>query len=489
MAPSEALERLQEVKHLVVLMMENRSFDHMLGYLKLNGVAVDGLTGNETNPDDAGRPVKVFEFPPDFTAFHKLGEPLDESLDPRHDPDDVADQLAGGNQGFLKNFIAKKSPKQHRHLPMGYFTDKHLPVYDYLARTFSVCDAWHSSIPGDTMPNRCYSIAGEQGPSVADKLGIFEDVVGSTVWPQLKDLPIYDLAAFTRQLDDSQWRWYSHDPATLRSVDSRYRKLFDLHKDNFAYFNKKAISLETQAAEVLLVGGSFLDDAANGKLRDVSWIDPNFIDLRTFDSTGDDDHPPSDVHAGQQLVLNLFESLVNSPQWADTVLVITYDEHGGFFDHVIPPNVAAGDGGKYATYGVRVPTLVIGPRVENGVCNTFFDHTSLIATILHRFAKNPDHAIAAMPPRVQSAAHIGSCLLEQPRTDVGPSDLAAPIAELHKKVNAWNLLAEATRHAQPNAPSPAPDGAGHPLIPHDFQADFLKFALTMRRLGLPAGRP
>jgi phospholipase C len=493
MAANDDLARLDGVDHVVVLMMENRSFDHMLGYLQMAGMDVNGLTGTETNPDDTGKPVKVFEFPPDFTAFHKPGEPLDESLDPCHDPDDVAEQIANRNKGFVKNFIAKKNPPpEHRNLPMGYFTATHLPVYDYLAHTFCVCDSWHSSIPGDTMPNRCYSIAGEEGPSVVGKLDIFSHLVGSAVWSELESIPIYDLKAFTGHLDDSQWRWYSHDPATLRAVDGEYRRLFHRRKDNFAYFSKKTVSLELEAAEVLFVGGSFLDDAANGTLRDVSWIDPNFIDLQIFDPTGDDDHPPSDIHAGQGLVLDLFEALVNSPQWNETVLVITYDEHGGFHDHVHPPRVPKADRGKYRpyeTYGVRVPALVIGPRVQKHPCSTFFDHTSLINTILRRFAKDPDRALGAMPHRVRSAQHIGSCLLDEPRTDVGPADLAKPIADLHQKLRGWKHQAAALRHAQPNARSLSPDGAGHPLVMHEFQENFLKLALTMRHLGLPSGRP
>lgn len=94
-----------------------------------------------------------------------------------------------------------------------------------------------------------------------------------------------------------------------------------------------------------------------------------------------------------------------------------------------------------------------------------------------------------MPHRVQTAQHIGSCLLDEPRTDVGPADLAKPIADLHKQVRAWKHKAAALRHAQPNARSLSPDGAGHPLVLHEFQENFLKFALTMRHLGHPPGRP
>ena len=94
-----------------------------------------------------------------------------------------------------------------------------------------------------------------------------------------------------------------------------------------------------------------------------------------------------------------------------------------------------------------------------------------------------------MPPRVRTAEHLGACLLDEPRTGVGPADLAKPIADLHEQVGAWKHQAAALRRAQPGARSLSPDGAGHPLVPHDFQEQFLKFALTMRHLGQPPGRP
>jgi len=161
---------------------------------------------------------------------------------------------------------------------------------------------------------------------------------------------------------------------------------------------------------------SFLERAAAHDLPAVSWIDPNFYDL-TFGPTGsNDDHPPSDLRAGQKLVLQLFDALARSELWEKTLLVITYDEHGGFFDHV-PPPAAAADRPGMDRYGPRVPALVISPwAAPKSVSNTVFDHTSIIKTILKRFCANAQGEIPDMGARVNAAHHLGELLTEtQPR--------------------------------------------------------------------------
>ena len=169
------------------------------------------------------------------------------------------------------------------------------------------------------------------------------------------------------------------------------------------------------------------------------------------------------------------------------MLVIVYDEHGGFYDHEPPPTVT--DDSGYSTLGVRVPALVIGPRVKQVVSHEVFQHTSLIKTILTRFAPDPAQAIAQMPPRVASSRHLGVVLEDKPRTDIPPPD------DARKAIEDWRTAAREQRRADPQAapqtaaPSPAPDGAGQPLRLHDFQEEFLKFALAMRHAGLPPGQP
>jgi len=494
----EALRRLQGIKHIVVLMMENRSFDQMLGFLQNEGLDVDGIAGAKPNFDKKnkkGNEYKPFEWGPGETAppippGHKA-----KILDPCHSPSCVANQLSDENGGFVRNFANTRKDENgeeiklepsYLRVPMGHFGPSHLPVYRHLAHNFCVCDRWHSSIPGDTWPNRLYSLAGRDGPSIGHKPGLLgellKDVKGLPGIGAIAGAPIFEVEAFTRQLHDSQWRWYSHDPATLRAADGYYRDLRHIKRDNFAYFNRKKVSWETEGAEAAIVThDSFLDDAAKGELRDVSWIDPNFIDLSISDPSSNDDHPPSDVKAGQALVLEIYEALASSPNWEDTVLVIVYDEHGGFYDHVSPPPV--NDRSGYKTLGVRVPALVVGPRVSNFVCHETLEHTSLIATILRRFAANPEHAIAAMPERVQRAPHLGMVLEAEPRTDLEPRD------QLHEEMSAWRRAARRERRAGDGKPSSSFDGAGHPLDLHDFQEEFARFALAMRDAGLPPGQP
>jgi phospholipase C len=329
-------------------------------------------------------------------------------------------------------------------------------------------------------------LAGREGPSIGHKPGLLgeliKDIKGLPLVGGLAGAPIFEVEAFTRRLQDSQWRWYSHDPATLRAADGHYRDFSHIKRDNFAYFNRKKVSLQTEAGEAAIVtDDSFLDDAAKGELRDVSWIDPNFIDLSVLDPNSNDDHPPSDVKAGQALVLELYEALASSPAWEDTVLVVVYDEHGGFYDHVAPP--AVDDGSGYPTLGVRVPALVVGPRVRKLVCHETFEHTSLIATILRRFAASPEQALRAMPERVRSAPHLGMLLEDEPRKDIGPR------ADLHAEMTEWRVKARADRRGANGSVSAATDGAGHSFELHDFQEEFAKFALAMRDAGLPPGQP
>jgi phospholipase C len=477
----EASESLEQIKHIVVLMMENRSFDQMLGYLKKDGMPdVNGLEGNEFNLGPGGGRHRARPYKPEETVFP------DKNLDPCHSKTCVAEQLKDGNGGFVKNFVkTRKSPisdDQHG-IVMRHYTGQHLPTYDHLAREYCVCDAWHASVPGDTWPNRLYAMTGGEPESAMPS---FLRKVFGEVPPlrALKNLPLYNGKAFTRHLQDAQWRWYSHDPGTLRAADGAYRKPTDLKHDNFTFFDRKRVSFATEAAESLLVArDSFLDDAAKGELRDVSWIDPNFIDLSVLDPNSNDDHPPSDVKAGQALVLEVYEALRRSPNWEDTLLVITYDEHGGFYDHVAPPPID--DGGPYRTLGVRVPAIVVGPRVKKFVCHEVFDHTTLIRTILNRFAPDPDKAARSMGKRVAGAKDLSTVLKDK------PSAKTTAATSAREAVDNWRVDALKQRRAKPGGgASGAPDGAGQELELHDFQEEFVGFVVAMRKgAKLPSGQP
>src|SRR5947209_8245771 len=231
MADDQALARLEQINHIVVVMMENRSFDHMLGYLALDGGIddVEGLAspGVKANPAPKGDPIAPTPLDADAHDIQRPGEALSKNLDPDHSEAGVKVQLGDprdGNypmDGFVTQFVNTRSPEIDQKLwmvPMGYYTAKDVPTYDFLARNFCVCDHWHSSIPGNTWPNRLYSLAGTTSElGHADFIERLKQI--PHVVPPLGNAPIYDVEAFTRQLDDSQWRWYSHDPATLRAAD------------------------------------------------------------------------------------------------------------------------------------------------------------------------------------------------------------------------------------------------------------------------------
>jgi phospholipase C len=440
--PGGPNDNLEKIDHIVVLMMENRSFDHMLGYLKLEGAnpevngleaAMSNMHGNNSYPVHH-LPTTVFEH------------------DPGHQGDAVAEQLSKNNGGFVDNYVSihKKDPPG---LIMGYHNASAVPVYDHLVRNFCVCDSWFCSVPGATWPNRLYSLTG-QSPSKDNKR-----------------VPIYDYPSFVRHLDSANvsWRWYAHDMATLRLIDGRYRVG---RGSNFFWFDRRT----------LLNKITFLDHAASGDLASVSWIDPNFVDYSvTGPRESNDDHPPSDVMAGQDLALKLYNAVVNSPAWPKTLLVFVYDEHGGFYDHVQPEN-AADDKPTFRSYGARVPAIIVSPWVERGkVSHKVFDHTSIIKTMLLRFCRRPDGTIPDMGARVNNAEQLGTLLtLDTPRE---PTPVAA-YQHLIERVAQWRaegFKQRTMRQSRGRAPVQREVT--------EFQKGIEEARKRLRKEGLPEGQP
>jgi phospholipase C len=431
----QALKNLAKIDHIVVLMMENRSFDHMLGFLTVDEkrTDVEGLTGSESNEVD-GRRSKVH--PATLTTLVK-------AQDPRHGHVDVEQQIAGGTMsGFAKNYWAtRKQPPFPHDTPgtvMAYHTARQLPVYAFLAEQFCVCDHWFCSLPGETMPNRCYAVAGTSG-------GRLE---------ALNPPRPYNLSSFVRHLDKSKtsWRWYSHDYVPmLWIIDPVGGKSQPIP----AYFDRKDI----------LGHRSFLERAAAGDLPAVSWIDPNFADLTFGPAGSNDDHPPSDLHAGQKLVLQLIDAVMQGPAWNKTMIVITYDEHGGFYDHV-PPPACEDDTPALRSYGPRVPAFVISPWVgKRQVSKEVYDHTSIIKTILARFCRKADGTVPDMGARVRAAKHLGGVLgAAKARAPVPRASYQAIIDE----ASSWGAqLATHTLMATPEGLVTPPTSLT------DFQEEFL----------------
>jgi phospholipase C len=436
-----ALKNLAKTDHIVVLMMENRSFDHMLGFLTID----DGRTDLEGLKAGLANSVDGRSYPVHPATSTKLVK----AQDPSHGSASVAQQVAGGAMsGFAANYVATRpKPPYASDTPavvMAYHTAAQIPVYAYLAEKFCVCDHWFCSVPGETMPNRCYAVAGTSGGHI----------------DALRPPRPYNLASFCRHLDDAnvEWRWYSHDYVPmLWLIDS----LYGLAEEAVpAYFDRKDV----------LGHRSFVERAAAGDLPAVSWIDPNFIDLTFGPAGSNDDHPPSDLHAGQRLVLELFDAVVQGPAWAKTLVIVTYDEHGGFYDHVAPP-AAQDDTPALRKLGPRVPALVISPWVgERQVAKTVFDHTSIIKTILARFCRKADGTVPDMGARVRAAEHLGGLL---GNATARPAITRSDYQSLIDQSRRWQA-AGAMRAVQPT-------GNGRAAPPPQELTDFQEEFETMRQ--------
>lgn len=413
MGMGEADDNLKKIEHIVVLMLENRSFDHMLGYLSLPASGgggredVDGLTGPEVNYNDfAGERYPIKPFGPDRI--------LTKAQDPCHSGACVAEQMEDEMGGFVANYATTRGANAvgpEPGDPMLYQTADNVPVFDFLAREFAISDRWFCSVPGSTWPNRIASLAGEARET------------------SNRTIPLYSRRSFVRLLPPTvSWRWYSSDPGSLRLVDDKYRVGWE---SNFAYVEKPtAIQPRT------LYG-----DIRSGELPQVAWIDPNFVDLGGL-TGADDDHPPTDVMAAQSFVLKIYNMLRSKQSlWRKTMLVIVYDEHGGFYDHRdpgkgLPPEFT--ERAEFGVFGPRVPAIVVSPFVRRGAVygspqgedpDFLYDHTSLIKTILLRFAGGD---FSGLPPRVASAAHLGHLL-----TEAKPREAPALPEESLDRVTGW----------------------------------------------------
>jgi phospholipase C len=438
---------LAKVDHVVVLMLENRSFDHMLGYLSLTGgrTDIDGLRPGFAN-EYQGRT---------YPAHHLTTTAVD--VDPDHSASAVDEQIGDRRMGGFVASLAAALADRGVHdgdpaLVMGYYDGADVPVYDHLAEEFTVCDRWFSSVPGATWPNRLYSLCGSAAGSRDD------------LPPHVP--PMYDKPSFIRHLDRHgvSWHWYCFDPATLRLADAHYTVG---HHHQIGYFSKTDLSWRTKIElRVNAKAASFLEDAASGSLPSVSWIDPAFTNVNPLGFRANDDHPPADIRDGQDLVLAVYDALAASPQWERSLLVIVYDEHGGFYDHVPPPQAADDDPETFGRYGVRVPAIIVSPWVEpRSVSSTVFDHTSIIKTILLRFcpdslqnAPQPKRRWRRLPmghpqylgARVAHATHLGELLT---RTTPRPAaqrdslilDAAARTAEQAKSDAATDQLGPANQ--------------------------------------------
>ncbi|HEY4451704.1 MAG TPA: alkaline phosphatase family protein [Solirubrobacteraceae bacterium] len=350
--------------HIVIVMMENHSFDNLLGALAHSGQPkAQGLKFNtkgvalNSNPGPNG-PVRAWPIP---TTAQPPSQ--SQSWNATHE------EMDGGRMdGFARSGLTGG---------MGYWTENVLPFPYSLARTFCVANRWFCSAPCQTYPNRRFLMAGTAYGNISTDTESLKDPPppNGTIWDRLHAYGI-------------SWRNYFTDLPSTGIINGTIEK----YPQNI-----------TPIAQ-------FFADCASGNLPSVSLVDPEFgvpgivgSGLATvpalqpiaekLETTGGDEENPQDMAYGEYWASNVVKAVLASPAWPRTLLVYTYDEHGGYYDHVpppaaiapdsIPPSLGPGDApGGYDIYGPRVPAVVVSPYSKpNAVTNVVHDHTSVLATI------------------------------------------------------------------------------------------------------------
>lgn len=436
-----------DIGTVFVVMLENRSFDHMLGHLHATNPNVDGIRRND--PEWLGRHANRHQgqtYPP----RHATDPAAIIAGDPPHNRADIARQLGVGGpgayalDGFVANYaLADEHPRidlAHPPAVMDWFDADEVPVLSFLASQFAVCNRWHSSLPSDTQPNRMMAMGGStrldhnQAPMPNQKLVYNWLKEKQTSWRSyFAGLPFFTIMP---------------DWTHAAVLDSRFRK-----------FDRFAADLAVADPETF---------------PRVVFIEPCY----TFNpqiGVANDDHPRNGVARGQEFLRQIYEAIAASPLWSRSLTIITYDEHGGFYDHVPPPPMVTRPppGGNYPPFeslGVRVPTVIVSPYVSQGsVSDTLFDHTSILKLLGSLFGRGYgyEHAV--------NARTVGNVLdvLDNPAGRPAP---ALPRASANKSMRTFSAL-----------------GPARGRVPGTVPADTLEIAFQMaldeiRKLPDPEGK-
>jgi phospholipase C len=404
------------IEHVFVLMLENRSFDHMLGFAGIHGIdaktgeptAVDGLGGSEFNRLPSGADIVVGR-----------GADWIMGADPGHEFGHVLEQLCGvgaayapgsayppiNNSGFAASFAAQ-DPGHDPATVMQCFRPEQVPVLVALATSFGVCDRWFSSLPGPTWPNRLFLHAASSSGLDSSPVGV-EHLSAVLEGYKFRNGTIYD------RLSAAGLKWHIVEGDELPQSLTLAGLIDSALQDHFWDMQEFAAALSTPG---------FVDNYV--------FIEPDYghvlYDGSNF-KCGNSQHPLDDVTRGEKLIKDVYEMIRRSPYWEQSALIITYDEHGGFFDHVAPPAVAPpGDtpspdyghnGFDFSRLGVRVPAIVVSPYTPSGlVDHAVHDHSSVAATLEALFGMEP------LTNRDRLAVPLMSMFpLPAPRTDAPPS--------------------------------------------------------------------
>ena len=401
----------KDIETVVIVMMENRSFDHMLGYLSLPDYGRDEVDGLRTE----GNPLAPV-WPPQFVlpgphAPFRLPnprEPLPNKMDPYHERFNIEMQLGipppGSTTFPMKGFVQSfpdtvNMGGVNRPVVMGYFTGEDVPTTHFFAENFLICDHWFCSVPTSTQPNRLMAMSGISR-------------LDNTRQQLMPEQPL----VFKWLTDHGvRWRVYAEGLPFFSLMASQWESIFNANL--YRQFINLAYDIKNESAATF---------------PQVIFVEPRYTNAPHID-TPHDDHAPSAVDGGQRFLMEVYAALTaNRDRWMKSVMVVTYDESGGFFDHVSPPNVQtlAPAGVAYPTFnslGVRVPAFIISPFVEpRSVLHRDLDHTAILQFFAERFGNG--HYSAEVDARMNAGLDSFSAALSllSAREDVPPPPGISP---------------------------------------------------------------
>jgi|GEM_PF-441447 len=428
--------RLDLIQHIFVVIMENRSFDHILGYRSLPPYE-KGVEGLRNDPAWLAAYANSFNGNP-VQSFHYTGLAL--SGDPPHERDNVRTQIGADYpwpkglapmNGYVLNYSTATGVSAGAVAEvMGYYTPAEVPMAHFLAENYAICDHWYSSLPASTQPNRLMAMAG---------FSDIDNTFSNTVPDQ--EL-VYDWC--DRQVPPVRWRVY-HEGWPFFMVMPRWR--LNIVADAVAQERFRSLD---RLEEDLKSGEPF---------PQLVFVEPKYTDDHFSLASPSDDHPPTSIANGQDFIRRVYGWIRASKLWEQSLLVIFYDENGGFFDHVSPLGIAAQISGArgFDTTGIRVPAFLVSPLVRAGqVFHGPLDHTSLLRLIGEKFAVDgvysPQVAQRASGPiPLQSLSEALAAVGTNPaaRTDCPPSPElpTAPAAAIAPADLPLNANARAFEHA------------------------------------------
>src|ERR1035437_3528482 len=377
---------LSKIKTIVVVMMENRSFDHMLGYLSLPPFNRTDVDGQSTDPAWLARYTNS-EPDQSVQPFHSTNPyTLPTEFDPPHERSNIADQIGTIQNGVypMNGFVnaipnsISFDPKVRR-LVMSYFGAEEAPMNDFLATNFTICDNWFCSLPAGTQANRLMSMSGI-----------------SMIDTNVHLLPRQDLVYDWLTAHKVSWRVY-HQGIPFFTLMLKWIPDILFDSDHFRSFND---DFEKD-----------LEETPPDQLPQVIFIEPTYGDGPHI-GFSTDEHAPAGISDGQEFLMRIYTVVIDPSIWENVLLIVDYDEHGGFFDHVTPPLITTDppSGANYPQFkslGVRVPAYVISPFVQRGdVSHILLDHTSVLKLFGEKFDSAGSYSPVVDARPVKSVSEI-----------------------------------------------------------------------------------